>query len=397
MRNLGGVKLEAEKGRGSEVFGVRQEVAAMDTAADLHIPAALNIFWGLTIGIVGVGLLPLGPVSEFVLNLSRRGKLNLATTSANSPRFTVPQRWFGHFYVLGTLMNTTLLVISFLFAYHCTFPIQTHDSQVSTIVGSLGGASSQHLDGGVGNVGDLAIYRGRAWETVLLLVMLELQLLRRLHESINLFQYSPLARMHIVGYLIGMGYYLAVSLTLFSLHFQDQKYVKMLCTFVVRRLGRAWVLHTGPPLLNAEIAWKHYLKTLPHFEWYQYVGMAVFALGWIQQYRCHAILASIRSKKPNTGSKAVVKPYSMDKKKIDRYEIPRGSWFEWVSSAHYFAEIVIYAGILIVSRGTNIQIWLLFIWVVLNLTLIATETHQWYKSKFDDYPKLRRAIIPFIY
>jgi len=66
----------------------------------------------------------------------------------------------------------------------------------------------------------------------------------------------------------------------------------MLCTFVVRRLGRAWVLHTGPPLLNAEIAWKHYLKTLPHFEWYQYVGMAVFALGWIQQYRCHAILVS---------------------------------------------------------------------------------------------------------
>ena len=50
--------------------------------------------------------------------------------------------------------------------------------------------------------------------------------------------------------------------------------------------------------------------------------------------------ASIRSKKTNTGSKAVVKPYSMDKKKIDRYEIPRGSWFEWVSSAHYFAEIV---------------------------------------------------------
>jgi hypothetical protein len=71
----------------------------------------------------------------------------------------------------------------------------------------VAGASSQHLDGGVGNVGDLAIYRGRAWETVLLLVMLELQLLRRLHESINLFQYSPLARMHIVGYLIGMGYF----------------------------------------------------------------------------------------------------------------------------------------------------------------------------------------------
>lgn len=66
--------------------------------------------------------------------------------------------------------------------------------------------------------------------------------------------------------------------------------------------------------------------------------------------------ASIRSKKPNTGSKAVVKPYSMDKKKTDRYEIPRGSWFEWVSSAHYFAEIV--SSIFSVFRSTcyNIEI-----------------------------------------
>lgn len=78
--------MEPEKGRGSEVLVfVRQEVAAMDTSADLHIPAALNIFWGLTIGIVGVGLLPLGPVSEFVRKLTRRGKLKLATTSENSP------------------------------------------------------------------------------------------------------------------------------------------------------------------------------------------------------------------------------------------------------------------------------------------------------------------------
>lgn len=71
----------------------------------------------------------------------------------------------------------------------------------------VAGASSLHLAGGVGNVGDLAIYRGRAWETVMLLVMLELQLLRRLHETINLFQYSPRARMHVIGYLVGMGYF----------------------------------------------------------------------------------------------------------------------------------------------------------------------------------------------
>ena len=66
----------------------------MNTSTDLHIPAALNIFWGLTIGVVAAGLLPLGRVSEFVLNLTRRGKLKLATTSENSPvRFFLIDSW----------------------------------------------------------------------------------------------------------------------------------------------------------------------------------------------------------------------------------------------------------------------------------------------------------------
>jgi hypothetical protein len=34
---------------------------------------------------------------------------------------------------------------------------------------------------------------------------------------------------------------------------------------------------------------------------------------------------------------------------------------------------------------------------VLNLSLAASETHKWYKSKFEDYPPLRRAMFPFIY
>lgn len=50
--------------------------------------------------------------------------------------------------------------------------------------------------------------------------------------------------------------------------------------------------------------------------------------------------ASLRSKKAHVGIDAVVKPFSVDKRKTDRYEIPHGSWFEWVSCAHYLAEIV---------------------------------------------------------
>ena len=54
-------------------------------------------------------------------------------------RFTVPQRWFIYFYVLGLLVNTVLLSLTFLFAYACTFPMHEHESQVSAIFSALGG------------------------------------------------------------------------------------------------------------------------------------------------------------------------------------------------------------------------------------------------------------------
>jgi hypothetical protein len=37
------------------------------------------------------------------------------------------------------LVNTLLLVVTFLFAYSCTFPMQSHESQVTAIVAQLGG------------------------------------------------------------------------------------------------------------------------------------------------------------------------------------------------------------------------------------------------------------------
>uniref|UniRef100_A0A6N2MUV2 3-oxo-5-alpha-steroid 4-dehydrogenase C-terminal domain-containing protein n=1 Tax=Salix viminalis TaxID=40686 RepID=A0A6N2MUV2_SALVM len=81
--------------------------------------------------------------------------------------------------------------------------------------------------------------------------------------------------------------------------------------------------------------------------------------------------------------------------KVDEYVIPCGDWFEIVSSPHYLAEIVIYAGIVFASGG-DLTIWLLFGFVVSNLIFAAAETHKWYLQKFDNYPSNRVAIIPFI-
>ena len=66
--------------------------------------------------------------------------------------------------------------------------------------------------------------------------------------------------------------------------------MSLLSKFVVHRLGSAWVLHTGPPLLNSQITLQDYANSLQNLEAFQWVGLAVFLLGWIQQYRTHCLL-----------------------------------------------------------------------------------------------------------
>ena len=67
------------------------------------------------------------------------------------------------------------------------------------------GASTTDASGGLDTVDHLAKYRGRAWGSFLLLVMVEAQIARRIFENTHVFHFSPLARMHVLGYLIGMG------------------------------------------------------------------------------------------------------------------------------------------------------------------------------------------------
>lgn len=72
-------------------------------------------------------------------------------------------------------------------------------------------------------------------------------------------------------------------------------------------------------------------------------GFAIFLLGSLQQARCHSILRSLRLQGSHvTGAQ--------------RYGVPRGGWFESVSSAHYLAEIVLYAGLLVTSGPSCVMV-----------------------------------------
>ncbi|XP_020250326.1 polyprenol reductase 1-like [Asparagus officinalis] len=307
---------------------------------DLEFTAFLRLAWIAAILPILVASIPIKSLDFFrslLLTFAARGK-----TSHSLDKFSIPQRYFLHFYVLAVVLTTCLALSTWLYAYNC--------------------------DGHRTSAG----HRIKAWRTVFVLLLLEAQVLRRLYESKCVFIYSPSARMHILGYFTGLFFYTAAPLSLagrFSLEALSYS-VHLLTEFIVK----------GPTELPVEFKWKEILKPFICLGWCQWIGSTIFIWGWLHQLRCHQILGSLRENKRDNG-----------------YVIPYGDWFEYVSCPHYLSEIVIYAGILVASGGLDFTVWLALLFVVANLVFASAETHRWYHLKFDSYPKSRKAIIPLIY
>ncbi len=77
------------------------------------------------------------------------------------------------------------------------------------------------------------------------------------------------------------------------------------------------------------------------------------------------------------------------------YKIPYGGMFRWVSCPSYFGEITEWTGWAIMTWSLP---GLVFIaWTFANLAPRALSHHKWYLKTFPDYPKNRKALIPFVY
>jgi hypothetical protein len=76
------------------------------------------------------------------------------------------------------------------------------------------------------------------------------------------------------------------------------------------------------------------------------------------------------------------------------YKIPRGWLFEKISCPNLFGELIEWLGFAILCW--NLPSLTFFIWTVANLIPRALSHHKWYKEKFSDYPKNRKAILPFV-
>ena len=77
------------------------------------------------------------------------------------------------------------------------------------------------------------------------------------------------------------------------------------------------------------------------------------------------------------------------------YKIPKGGLFNQISCPNLFGEIVEWTGFALMTWALPTVSFVA--WTIANLVPRAFNHHKWYLAKFENYPKKRKAIIPFIW
>lgn len=100
------------------------------------------------------------------------------------------------------MWTTLLLLLTWFYAYRTMTPLASESFQYSTVASHLiGGSHIFHFSKFHSTPTE---QRCHVWRVVFLLLLMEAQVLRRLYETLYVFNYSPSARMHIFGYLTGI-------------------------------------------------------------------------------------------------------------------------------------------------------------------------------------------------
>ncbi|XP_064821362.1 3-oxo-5-alpha-steroid 4-dehydrogenase 2-like [Oncorhynchus masou masou] len=76
------------------------------------------------------------------------------------------------------------------------------------------------------------------------------------------------------------------------------------------------------------------------------------------------------------------------------YKIPKGGMFEYVSGANFFGEILEWCGYALATWSLTTFSFALF--TMCSIGPRAYHHHRYYQEKFEDYPRSRKAVIPFI-
>ncbi|KAK7270957.1 hypothetical protein RJT34_26502 [Clitoria ternatea] len=108
-----------------------------------------------------------------------------------------------------------------------------------------------------------------------------------------------------------------------------------------------------------------------------YPGIVLFLVGIVGNFYQHYILSKLRGK----GEK--------------EYKIPKGGLFGLVISPHYLFEIIEFYGVAFISQ--TLYAFSFSIGTTFYLLGRSYATRKWYLSKFEDFPKNIKAVIPFVF
>jgi 3-oxo-5-alpha-steroid 4-dehydrogenase 1 len=144
----------------------------------------------------------------------------------------------------------------------------------------------------------------------------------------------------------------------------------------VLTVGLAFAFNVMNGIINgaALAAWRADLLAL--------AGAAVFLAGMAINWHSDAVLRRLRA------------PNARGQDPATRYRIPRGGLFRSVSAANYFGEIVEWLGFALAARTPAAAAFALF--TTANLVPRGVTHHRWYREHFPDYPRERRAVVPFL-
>ncbi|XP_072920742.1 polyprenal reductase [Hemitrygon akajei] len=250
-------------------------------------------------------------------------------------RQDLPKSWFSHFYVVSAMWNSFLLIITCqnLF-FGQPFPLW-----LQRLLSFLSGS--------------VQLKPGNELSVLLVQIMLFVQGVRRLIECTVVSVFSN-GSIHPVQYCWGLVYYILVGLTV---HCEG--------------------LHPGSKVFTMH-------DLIAQGQWYHITGIALFLWATIHHHKSHLILANLRKNKSGE-----VINY--------RHSIPHGDWFEFVSCPHYFAELLIYFALSVTFKGQHLTWWFIVLYVLCSHALMAIQSHEFYVKKFDNYPKTRKAFIPYIF
>lgn len=259
--------------------------------------------------------------------------------------FLVPKKYFIHFYVTSLLIFSACFAIVFI--YYTPSKINTKLHKQLNQVTNLMTVNKQLVK--IESADSISSITALTFTMILMII----QSTRRLYETTSISVFSSKSKINVIHYLYGHAFYIMSALS------------------------------TIIPILISQTSNKFTFTTLIDnlITKQRAIAFILFVYASHQQQKCNKVLANLRKDK----SGRVI---------TDLHYVPSGGLFEYVTCPHFLTEVIIYFLILVVQEFRQKYWNLIFLLVLSTQTIKAITEHRWYKKKYKDYSKGRKAIFP---